>query len=109
MARSVGRICKGFQRLGLLSKQTQLIPFTRVPVGTVRTIVTLPSFLFPQPRDFSLPNPSWGSEMMRMYEHYESQCEVETREDRNRKGRGGDCQATIASSNMLQVEYILVR
>ncbi|XP_010785318.1 acyl-coenzyme A thioesterase THEM4 isoform X2 [Notothenia coriiceps] len=86
MARSVGRICKGFQRLGLLSKQTQLVPFTRVPVGTARTIVTLPSFLFPQPRDFSLPNPSWGSEMTRMYEHYESQCEVETEGGQKQKG-----------------------
>ncbi|KAJ4931537.1 hypothetical protein JOQ06_025832 [Pogonophryne albipinna] len=86
MARSVGRICKGFQRLGLLSKQTQLIPFTRVPVETVRTIVTLPSFLFPQPRDFSLPNPSWGSEMTRMYEHYECQCEVETEGGQKQKG-----------------------
>ncbi|XP_064803522.1 acyl-coenzyme A thioesterase THEM4-like [Oncorhynchus masou masou] len=30
-----------------------------------------------QPRDFSLPNSSWGSDMRRLYEHYNSQCEVE--------------------------------
>ncbi|KAM9851666.1 nuclear receptor ROR-alpha A [Aulostomus maculatus] len=47
-------------------------------------MVTLPSFF--KPRDFSLPNSSWGSEMMRLYEHYNSQCEVET--DTGEKQRG---------------------
>lgn len=39
---------------------------------------TLPSLFSFKPRDFSLPNSSWGSEMMGLYEHYYSQCEVET-------------------------------
>ncbi|XP_063734088.1 acyl-coenzyme A thioesterase THEM4 isoform X2 [Eleginops maclovinus] len=48
--------------------------------------VTLPSFLFPKPRDFSLPNSSWGLEMMRMYEHYNRQCEVETEGGQKQEG-----------------------
>lgn len=30
------------------------------------------------PRDLSLPNASWGPDMMRLYEHYNNQCEVKT-------------------------------
>ncbi|XP_032375449.1 acyl-coenzyme A thioesterase THEM4 isoform X1 [Etheostoma spectabile] len=92
MARSLGRIYKGFQRLGSLSStQTQLRhPPTTVSVrGTtfVRTMVqALPSLFFSKPRDFSLPNSSWGSEMMRLYEHYNSQCEVETEEGEKQEG-----------------------
>lgn len=41
-------------------------------------MVTLPLSFFSKSRDFSLPNSSWGPEMKRMYEHYNSQCEVET-------------------------------
>lgn len=39
-----------------------------------------------QPRDFSLPNSSWGSEMVRVYEHYNRQCEVETEEGEKKRG-----------------------
>ncbi|XP_028437168.1 acyl-coenzyme A thioesterase THEM4 isoform X3 [Perca flavescens] len=92
MARSLGRICKGFQCLGSLSSiQTQLRqPSTSVSVrGTtfVRTMVqALPSLFSSKPRDFSLPNSSWGSEMMRLYEHYNSQCEVETEGGEKQEG-----------------------
>ncbi|XP_010900785.2 acyl-coenzyme A thioesterase THEM4 isoform X2 [Esox lucius] len=48
-------------------------------VSSVRTIAMLP-WPFSQSRDFSLPNSSWGSDMRRLYEHYNSQCEVETEE-----------------------------
>ncbi|TNN75726.1 Acyl-coenzyme A thioesterase THEM4 [Liparis tanakae] len=41
-----------------------------------RAMMGLPSFLS-KPRDFSLPNSSWGSEMMRLYQQYNSQCEME--------------------------------
>uniref|UniRef100_A0A8C7NDX5 Acyl-coenzyme A thioesterase THEM4 n=1 Tax=Oncorhynchus mykiss TaxID=8022 RepID=A0A8C7NDX5_ONCMY len=44
--------------------------------GPLSTVLPWP-FSF-QPRDFSLPNSSWGSDMRRLYEHYNSQCEVET-------------------------------
>ncbi|CAB1459818.1 unnamed protein product [Pleuronectes platessa] len=54
--------------------------------GAVRTVMTLPSFLSPKPRDFSLPNSSWGSEMLRLHEHYNSQCEGEMEE--GEEGRG---------------------
>uniref|UniRef100_A0AAZ3SLI5 Acyl-coenzyme A thioesterase THEM4 n=1 Tax=Oncorhynchus tshawytscha TaxID=74940 RepID=A0AAZ3SLI5_ONCTS len=45
--------------------------------ASLSTLVLPWSFSF-QPRDFSLPNSSWGSDMRRLYEHYNSQCEVET-------------------------------
>uniref|UniRef100_H3DLW8 Acyl-coenzyme A thioesterase THEM4 n=1 Tax=Tetraodon nigroviridis TaxID=99883 RepID=H3DLW8_TETNG len=41
---------------------------------------------FSKPRDFSLPNSSWGPEMMRLYEHYNSQCEAETEGGGKQKG-----------------------
>nr|XP_046188303.1 acyl-coenzyme A thioesterase THEM4-like [Oncorhynchus gorbuscha] len=47
-------------------------------INSVRTIAVLPWPFSFQPRDFSLPNSSWGSDMRRLYEHYNSQCEVET-------------------------------
>lgn len=80
MARSLARICRGFQRLGRLSVQSAPShPSSIVPVRTIfsRAMLGLPSSFFAQPRDFSLPNSSWGSEMMRLYKHYDSQCEVE--------------------------------
>lgn len=46
--------------------------------SSVRTIAGLSWPFCSQPRDFSLPNSSWGSEMQRLYEHYNSQCKVET-------------------------------
>ncbi|KAM9353469.1 acyl-coenzyme A thioesterase THEM4 [Symphorus nematophorus] len=90
MARSLGQILKGFQRLGSLPPiKTQLSPPSTSVSGRtslVRTMVALPSFFSPKPRDFSLPNSSWGSEMMRLYEHYNSQCEVETEGGEKQKG-----------------------
>ncbi|XP_038850947.1 acyl-coenzyme A thioesterase THEM4 [Salvelinus namaycush] len=47
-------------------------------INSVRTMAVLPWPFSFQPRDFSLPNLSWGSDMRRLYEHYNSQCEVET-------------------------------
>ncbi|XP_071251553.1 uncharacterized protein [Salvelinus alpinus] len=47
-------------------------------INSVRTMAVLPWPFSFQPRDFSLPNSSWGSDMRRLYEHYNSQCEVET-------------------------------
>lgn len=49
-------------------------------------MVTLPSFLSPKPRDFSLPNSSWGPEIMRLYDYYNSQCEVETEAGEKQEG-----------------------
>ncbi|XP_051262366.1 acyl-coenzyme A thioesterase THEM4 isoform X2 [Dicentrarchus labrax] len=89
MARSLGRIFNGLQRLGSVSPiQTQLrYPSTSVyqPVRR-RSVLAVPSFLSPKPRDFSLPNPSWGSELMQLYERYNSQCEVETEEGEKQEG-----------------------
>lgn len=48
--------------------------------------MAIPWSLFSQPRDFSLPNSSWGSEMMQLYEHYNSQCEVETEGGQKQQG-----------------------
>ncbi|KAL6109511.1 them4 [Pungitius sinensis] len=78
MARSLGPICKAFQRIGSLSSiQSQLSPpCTRVPFRTSSRgmLQGPPSAFFSKPRDFSLPNSSWGPEMMRLYEQYNSQC-----------------------------------
>lgn len=38
----------------------------------------MPSILSPKPRDFSLPNSSWGEEMMQLYNYYNSRSEEET-------------------------------
>ncbi|XP_059194341.1 acyl-coenzyme A thioesterase THEM4-like [Centropristis striata] len=73
--KSLGHIYKGFQRLvSLSSRPTQL----KEPSTSVTTTIV--------PRDFSLPNSSWGSEMMRLYEHYNSQCEVETEGGEKQEG-----------------------
>ncbi|KAG9345368.1 hypothetical protein JZ751_009915 [Albula glossodonta] len=39
-----------------------------------------------QPRDYSLPNASWSSEMQRLYEHYNNLCEMETEGGEKIKG-----------------------
>ncbi|XP_029592312.1 acyl-coenzyme A thioesterase THEM4 isoform X3 [Salmo trutta] len=54
------------------------IQFPWSSINSVRTMAVLPWPFSFQPRDFSLPNSSWGSDMRRLYEHYNSQCEVET-------------------------------
>ncbi|XP_041844393.1 acyl-coenzyme A thioesterase THEM4 [Melanotaenia boesemani] len=81
MARSLGRIFRGLQNFCSLPRmKTQLShPCASVSFRTTfdRTMVALPSFFSPKPRDFSLPNSSWGEEMMRLYEYYNSQCKAE--------------------------------
>ncbi|XP_042345190.1 acyl-coenzyme A thioesterase THEM4 isoform X2 [Plectropomus leopardus] len=81
MARSLGGLCESFQRLGsLFSAQTHLsLPPSRASVRSVSARAAAP-------QDFSLPNSSWSSEMMRLYEHYNSQCEVETEGGQKRRG-----------------------
>ncbi|KAM7383479.1 hypothetical protein PAMP_003125 [Pampus punctatissimus] len=82
------RICQSFGSLP--SIKTQFIhPATCVLFRTsfVRTMVqTLPWPFSSKPRDFSLPNSSWSPEMMRLYEHYNSQCEVETEDGEKQRG-----------------------
>lgn len=45
----------------------------------------LPSLFSSKPRDFSLPNSSWGEEMMRLYEHYNGHTETDGEENQERK------------------------
>lgn len=47
----------------------------------------LPSIFSSKPRDFSLPNSSWGKEMMQLYEHYNSQCEAKTDGEEDQGGQ----------------------
>ncbi|XP_077433063.1 acyl-coenzyme A thioesterase THEM4 [Vanacampus margaritifer] len=82
MARNLFRLLMGCQRLALpppvnphpCHSSTWLLPFGS---SFVRTMVALPFSFSLKPRDFSLPNSSWGAEMMRLYDFYNSQCEVE--------------------------------
>ncbi|KAM4567950.1 acyl-coenzyme A thioesterase THEM4 isoform 1-T1 [Fundulus diaphanus] len=83
MARNVGRIFSGFRCSGSLPfGKTQLK--TRCPRLLLRTtpertvVQALQSIFSHKPRDFSLPNSSWGEEMMRLYNHYNSQSEEAT-------------------------------
>ncbi|AWO96597.1 putative acyl-coenzyme A thioesterase THEM4-like isoform 2 [Scophthalmus maximus] len=86
MTRGLGGLFRGVQSLTSL-------PATRAGLGhpsacvSLRTMVALPSFLSFEPRDFSLPNSSWSSEMLRLYEQYSIQCEVETEGGENRGGQ----------------------
>ncbi|KAJ3598644.1 hypothetical protein NHX12_002149 [Muraenolepis orangiensis] len=66
------RYCVG-SVLAHISKRFGIHP--RLKKNTIRPMVTLPSCA--QPRDHSLPNPSWSKEMMENYDHFNSQCEVE--------------------------------
>uniref|UniRef100_A0A1A8FNL2 Acyl-coenzyme A thioesterase THEM4 n=1 Tax=Nothobranchius korthausae TaxID=1143690 RepID=A0A1A8FNL2_9TELE len=80
MARSLVRLLSGFQNL-CSAQFTKTRLCTRVLFRTTfeRTVVkTLPSLISPQPRDFSLPNSSWGEEMTRLYNFYNGKSEVET-------------------------------
>ncbi|KAK2844579.1 hypothetical protein Q5P01_011238 [Channa striata] len=81
MARSLGTFLKGFQKLTFLPVVRTHLSQTLTcisPRSPVRTMVALPLPFFTKPRDFSLPNSSWGPEMLRLYEHYNSLTEVET-------------------------------
>ncbi|MEQ2244506.1 hypothetical protein ILYODFUR_017826 [Ilyodon furcidens] len=78
MARSVRRMFSGFRCFGSLPfGNTQLktqCPSVFFRTTSERTVVqVLPSIFSRKPRDFSLPNSSWGEEMMRLYNYYNSQ------------------------------------
>ncbi|CAL8247220.1 unnamed protein product [Lota lota] len=76
MASILCRISKTFVNHRLLTP-----PFKK---GLIRPMVTLSWPFYDQPRDFSLPNPSWSKEMLQQYDRYNSQCEVEE----GKKGSG---------------------
>ncbi|XP_031589874.1 acyl-coenzyme A thioesterase THEM4 [Oreochromis aureus] len=78
MARSLGRIFRGFQSLGSLAFMKSELSNPPASVSLKSMVQTLPSLFSSNPRDFSLPNPSWGTEMRQLYEHYNSQCEAVT-------------------------------
>ncbi|XP_038146088.1 acyl-coenzyme A thioesterase THEM4 [Cyprinodon tularosa] len=72
MARSaIGRLFAGLRCLPVGNTQLQ-IQCSRW--SSERTGVEASMFSH-KPRDFSLPNPSWGEEMMRLYKHYNLQSE----------------------------------
>ncbi|KAK6326900.1 hypothetical protein J4Q44_G00025450 [Coregonus suidteri] len=71
-------------RQQMTSRETLQHPWSSV--NSVRTMAVLPWPFSSQPRDFSLPNSSWGSDMRRVYEHYNNQCEVETEEGEKKWG-----------------------
>ncbi|XP_068611046.1 acyl-coenzyme A thioesterase THEM4 [Brachionichthys hirsutus] len=85
-ASRLGRRLEGFRRLGSVSPVTS--PLSRRPTNItfVRTRRAQTTSYYSKPRDLSLPNSSWGSEMMRSYEHYNSQCEVELEGGGKREG-----------------------
>ncbi|XP_043973207.1 acyl-coenzyme A thioesterase THEM4 [Gambusia affinis] len=75
MARSVGRILSGFRCFGSLPFGNPLLKTECSSVlfrtTSERTLVNALPKMFPRkPRDFSLPNSSWGKEMMQLYNHY---------------------------------------
>ncbi|KAM3615189.1 uncharacterized protein V6R79_024587 [Siganus canaliculatus] len=92
MAKNLSRIFKGCQSLGVVSPLKAHLghhPSTsslQDRTAPVRAMVTLPLPFFSKPRDFSLPNSSWGPEMLRLYNHYNSQCEVETEGGETQEG-----------------------
>ncbi|KAM9309473.1 acyl-coenzyme A thioesterase THEM4 [Pholidichthys leucotaenia] len=77
MARSIGRIFRSFRSLGLT-------PFTKNQLSQAPACVSfghslarsVATFMSSNPRDFSLPNSSWGEDMRRLYDYYNSQCET---------------------------------
>ncbi|KAM9722626.1 acyl-coenzyme A thioesterase THEM4 isoform 1-T2 [Menidia menidia] len=82
MAKNLFRIFRSFQSFVSLpfTKNQVAHPCASVVFRTTfdRTMVqALASFFSPKSRDFSLPNSSWGEEMIRLYEFYNNQCEGE--------------------------------
>lgn len=75
MARVIGQMVKGFQIISR-TQLSRLAGFNRT--NLLHTSVAVPGIFSPRPRDFSLPNSSWGAEMMQLYDHYNGQCEVDT-------------------------------
>ncbi|XP_030605001.1 acyl-coenzyme A thioesterase THEM4 [Archocentrus centrarchus] len=78
MARSLGRIFRGFQSLGSLAFMKSELNNPSANLSLKSMVQELPSLFSSNPRDFSLPNSSWGTEMRQLYEHYNSQCEAVT-------------------------------
>ncbi|XP_067094150.1 acyl-coenzyme A thioesterase THEM4 isoform X4 [Osmerus mordax] len=70
-----------FSSTGMVQLAAQRTSFIRC-----RSMAVLPWPFSSQPRDFSLPNSSWGSEMRQQYEHYNSQCEEMTEEGEKKRG-----------------------
>ncbi|XP_058504043.1 acyl-coenzyme A thioesterase THEM4 isoform X1 [Solea solea] len=80
-------LLKAFHRLTALQSAVRRTRLCHPPACVLsRAMVALPSVLFPKRRDVSLPNSSWGSEMLRLYEHYNGQCEVETQGGQKQRG-----------------------
>lgn len=80
MTRGMDRIFKGIRRLVTLSAMWSMrhpIYSVSVRSPSVRSMAVLP-LPFTRPKDYSLPNVSWGPEMMKLYEHYNSLCEEVT-------------------------------
>ncbi|XP_017280463.1 acyl-coenzyme A thioesterase THEM4 [Kryptolebias marmoratus] len=77
MAQSLGRLFTllSFRKTHLSRQCVQVLSGTTLKRTLMMRAVPI---LSPKPRDFSLPNPSWGEEMMRLYNYYSSQSEVET-------------------------------
>ncbi|TWW79214.1 acyl-coenzyme A thioesterase THEM4 isoform X1 [Takifugu flavidus] len=88
MAASVRATFRLFQPLRPVPPMRIPLRQPTVPGRTTvaRTMGVLPLPFFSKPRDFSLPNSSWGPEMVRLYEHYNSQCEVEREGGEKQKG-----------------------
>ncbi|KAJ0000417.1 hypothetical protein NQD34_012259 [Periophthalmus magnuspinnatus] len=86
MARVIfGQMFKGFHRVHILKTRPCL--FTgHNGAKLLHTTVTLPGIFSPRPRDFSLPNSSWGPKMMELYDHYNSMCDLETADIHNQMG-----------------------
>lgn len=82
MPAHLGRFLRGIRSLGSIPLLTTRLgrPSTHVSSSpaSVRPIATFPLSFFSKSRDYSLPNSSWGPEMLRLFELYTSQCEVET-------------------------------
>ncbi|KAF6739739.1 Acyl-coenzyme A thioesterase THEM4 [Oryzias melastigma] len=86
MARNLARILRGCGSLVPFMKTPARPPRSSSSSIPVRTLVEmLPSLFSSKPRDFSLPNSSWGEEMMRLYEHYNGHTETEGEENQERK------------------------
>ncbi|XP_028985914.1 acyl-coenzyme A thioesterase THEM4 [Betta splendens] len=84
MARSLARLVKGFQSITAL-------PAVAAPACASLRSASLRTMAVPlpfssKPRDFSLPNVSWGPEMLRLYEFYNNLCERETEGAEKRRG-----------------------
>ncbi|XP_013884988.1 acyl-coenzyme A thioesterase THEM4 [Austrofundulus limnaeus] len=76
MAKSLGHFSSlvSFTKTQLSRQCARLFFRTSVRRTVMRAV---PSILSPKARDFSLPNPSWGDEMMRLYNHYNQQGGVD--------------------------------